>query len=197
MNHSIRRVVVGAGLAGGLFVLPGAAHAGPCDPVTKYTQQTWGQLNQIADEACKEGGGCDNTQAKLQKLYAQVDKVVKWWNQMMRGTWAQLGPRNYDFGAIQRGTLVAPGDRTWISTMPSTKDSVEVRVKKTDGKGFATAYVCAADSGGQSALIDQFEVRADGMAKKKVSGVAGKLVTVRLDGQGGAGKKVAYELEVE
>lgn len=197
MNNGYRRGVVSAMASAALLVLPEVAHAGPCDPVTKYTQDVWGQLNQIADQACKEGSSCKNAQSRMQKLYEQADKVVKWWNQMTKGTWAQLGPRNFELGARNKGTLVAPGDRTWISTMPSQKDSLDVTLKKNDGKGYAVVAICVADEGGKPELKESFELRANGTTKKTISGVSGKLVSVRLDGRGGAGKATAYELEVE
>lgn len=197
MSRTFRHAMASGMTIVGLVALPAVAHAGPCDPVTKYTQDVWGQLNQIADQACKEGSNCKNTQARLQKLYEQADKVVKWWNQMTKGTWAQLGPRNFAFGSKNKGTLVAPGDRTWISTMPSQKDSVDVTLKKNDGKGYAVVAICVADEGGKPELKEQFEVKDDGTTKKTITGVNGKIVSVRLDGKGGVGKSTAYELEVQ
>jgi hypothetical protein len=180
-----------------LVALPTAAHAGPCDAVTKYTQDVWGNLNKVADQACKDGSDCRTAQAKLQTIYAEADKIVKWWNQMTKGTWAQLGPRNFDFGQKNTGKLVAPGDRTWISTMPSRKNAVEVTLKKTDGKGYAVISICAADEGGKPTLMQEVELKENGTIKKTISGVEGKVVTVRLDGKGGLGKATAYELEVK
>lgn len=191
------QVLVGSVALSAAFLVPAVAHAGPCDSVNKYTKEVWGELNEVADKACKEGSGCKDAQSRVQKLYAEVDKVVKWWNSMTKGTWAQLGPRNFSFGQKNKGTLVAPGDRTWISTLPAKNDWVSVALTKSDGAGDATAYVCVADEKGKLELATSFDVDKNGTVKRKISGVAGKVVVVRLDGKGGVGKKLEYQLEVQ
>ena len=117
--------------------------------------------------------------SKADKYAKAAEEMVKYFNASAdNGRWT-IGPRRIDWGQPQTGSVVSTLSRVFISAAPIDKDSVTVRVKKTDGRAKADVIICKV---GQEVT-------------KTVSGVKGQLVQVRIDADS-AVKKFEYRLTV-
>lgn len=77
------------------------------------------------------------------------DKMVAFWNSITGSdTWATIGPRKLEFGRVQSGNLISPGDRKFISASPAMgRDRVFLNLRELEGKARVTARVCRVSLG--------------------------------------------------
>jgi hypothetical protein len=133
-----------------------------------------------------------------QKYKEAIEKMVSLFNDLADNGPATLGPRRIEFGDIQRGVLVGPMDRTFVSVYPMDKDSVTFRVKKIEGESKVEVIICKIDAQGTVSNLAVFEMDekdADGKEYvKTVTGVSNQLVQIRLNGKT-AVKKFKYEFK--
>jgi hypothetical protein len=138
---------------------------------------------------------------KNAKKYAEaVEAMVKFFNANAGNSRWKIGPRQIEWGKGQTGAVVSTLSRVFVSAAPIDKDSVTVKVKKTDGKAQADIIICKVDEKGNFIKLAQVEF-AKGDENigqeitKTVSGVKGHLVRVRIDADS-AVKKFEYKVTV-
>lgn len=135
-----------------------------------------------------------------QKYAEAVEKMVKFFNENAGSSRWKIGPRQMEWGKVQTGAVVSTLSRVFISAAPVDKDSITVKVKKTDGRAQADIIICKVDEKGNFIKLAQVEF-AEGndnvgqVITKTVSGVKGHLVQVRIDADS-AVKKFEYQLTV-
>ncbi len=175
------------------------ALAGPCDGAQAELAKGMKIFKQICAQV-EEASGKKNKICNNPKS-AEALKVAK----RMAGEWnkiagnARLGPRTYAFGSKQRGTIIAPGQRMWLSRVPSATAKRTVSIEKLGGKSRVKAHVCLVSKNGKSKLVRTIEIPKGTKKFNKsvvVSGAKGKLVTVKLKGIT-AGRKLQYRLRVK
>lgn len=143
-------------------------------------------MKQLTTE-CKNLGNFSNLAACVASapIYA---KIIGLWNTLAGNGPLKIGPREAKYNQTQQGTLIIPGDRTFIAA-PSDKNSVTLSVKKRGGKGGAKLSICKVNGDGNVALLDTFTFQPDAPAgqeyKKTFSGVVAHGFTIFLDGAGG------------
>ena len=183
--------VLALGLAG---TLSGTAHAGSCQDSAELAKK----LVEAANKLCTQAGGrfknCDAQ--KLGAAVSQVDYWVKWWNSTVGNTAAKLGPRSLAYNATDKGTILNPGVRTWISLEPSAGRG-KVQIKALDGKAGMEVSYCAINAEGR---IDFLGTDTAGSGQSppvrelSEEQIGGKFVVLKMDGTGGALKKYEYEI---
>jgi len=138
--------------------------------------------------------------SKADKYAKAAEDMVKFFNASAdNGRWT-IGPRRIEWGQPQTGAVVSTLSRVFISAAPIDKDSVTVKVKKTDGRAQADVIICKVDEKGNTTKLAQFEF-AEGNNNmgqeitKTVTGVKGQLVQVRIDADS-AVKKFEYKVTV-
>lgn len=77
------------------------------------------------------------------------DKMVAFWNSITGSDpWATIGPTKLEFGRVQTGNLIAPGDRKFISSSPAmSRNRVFLNLRELGGKARVTARVCSVSLG--------------------------------------------------
>ncbi|HXG93698.1 MAG TPA: hypothetical protein VNN73_15240 [Blastocatellia bacterium] len=153
-------------------------------------------MKKISQE-CKNDGGTDlKNCVEDPSKYA---KLVRAWNSFVGNGPLHIGPRQIEFGVAQRGNLVAPGDRRFISE-PLDKDSVTISVKKTgEGKAICELSICKVDANGVVTNIGSFTFPSDAPVGKEFSqtftGVKACALDVLLNGKGGIGARFPMEFK--
>lgn len=137
--------------------------------------------------------------SKAEKYAEAAEEMVKFFNkQADNGRWT-IGPRRIEWGKTQTGAVVSTFSRVFISAAPLDKDSVTVKVKKTDGKAETDIIICKVDEKGKTTKLAQFQFdKTDKPGEeitRTVSGVKGHLVQVRIDADSVV-KKFEYKLTV-
>ena len=156
---------------------PAAASSSVC---TSPVQDIWKKYSQVAKEYCKGDKDCIE---KMEK-YAEIAKVmVDYWNKMVGGGWATIGPRPLRFGSNNDGTIIVGGQRLFISQSPVDAAEVEIRFKKEGG---GAGVVTIAHYDGTSCLKDdviEFKKSDPKNTVKtiKVKGTKGKILVVKVD----------------
>jgi hypothetical protein len=137
---------------------------------------------------------------KAEKYAEAAEDMVKFFNSNANnGRWT-IGPRQIEWGKTQTGSVVSTFSRVFISAAPIDKDSITVKVKKTDGKARAAVIICKVDEKGKFIKLAEFDfAKGDGNIgqeiTKTVSGVKGHLAQVRIDADS-AVRKFEYQLKV-
>lgn len=165
-------------------------------------------VKKLKDE-CKKLEGPDAETSKCTAKRARFLELVQKWNTLVGNSPLRIGPREMEFGIPQTGTLVAPGDRRFVSqliepdkgaTVTVTKQAASLGRDKT--RGICVVNICAIDldSGAESKLATHtFDSNADigaQMVKSfSSSQVGNKVLIVRLDGKGGLGDRFPYSFK--
>lgn len=177
-----------------LAICGGEARAGDCKDAGALAKK----LVEAASKLCESGQGrfknCDPK--KLGQAVSQADYWVKWWNELAGETWAHLGPRHLSFNAQDKGTVVNPGVRTWVSLGPSA-GRAKVDVRALSGKAGMDVSYCAITADGRVDFLGKDSVGAGQSVPAREfseAEVGGKFVVVKLDGTGGMGKKYEYNI---
>lgn len=137
---------------------------------------------------------------KADKYAQAVEDMVKFFNANANNSRWTIGPRRIDWGKTQTGTLSSTFSRVFVAAAPIDKDSVTVKVKKTDGKAQATVIICKVDEKGKFVKLAEFEFdkgdeNIGQEISKTVSGVKGHLFQVRIDADS-AVRQFEYQLKV-
>ncbi len=137
------------------------------------------------------------------KLNKALDDMVRFWNRTAGNSWARIGPRRLDLDTDLNGSIVDPGDRTFISAAPMDEDEVTVIVKERNGTGKTEVLVCMHTPDGKATQLAEMLFNEDRRAKRKmeserkvINGVKGKFLSVVFDGKSVA-NKFAYTLHVD
>ncbi|MBI2369626.1 MAG: hypothetical protein HYV08_05195 [Deltaproteobacteria bacterium] len=186
-----------AGAALSTFLSVAVAHAEPCGSVASIAADLWKKYGEVAKQvgcyaAQAEGvpyAGCYAAASTYEKT---AKEMISHWNQMAKGGWAKIGPRELEFGRRLDGTLVSVGERVFITRAPLNKDRVELRVRKTGGRAEGSVTVCKIDEKGKSTKLWDFDLE-EGSKSRKLTGVQNHLLSVHLDAKG-ITKKFEYTL---
>ena len=113
------------------------------------------------------------------------EKMIAFWNNMSKNSWATIRPRQLSFGATLQGKLVSTGGRMFVSAEPLDNDTVNLKIKKTDGKAKTSVTVCKDDHGKKSKVweftIDNGKDNVGKTWTKSLSGMQGRILTIHLD----------------
>jgi hypothetical protein len=157
-----------ARVAGAAYDWSGDTQA--CQTVTNFMTDAWQYMDDVVALACTGiqigtnpanasdlGKTFRDCTANASKYTAGVNKAVSEYNKLVGNSWATLGPRGLRYGVDHKGTVVFPGDRTFVSVVPSRKDTLNLRMRELDGKGKVEVIVCAkGQSGGVKRLNKTF-----------------------------------------
>ena len=162
-------------------------------------------VKKLKDE-CKKLEGPDAETSKCTAKRARFLELVRKWNELVGNSPLRLGPREMDFNVEQTGTLVAPGNRRFVSQLIEPDKGASVTVTKraaTVGRektrGICVVSICAVDldTGVESNLASHtFNSNADIGAQVvksfSASQVGNKVLIVKLDGKGGIGDRFPF-----
>lgn len=107
------------------------------------------------------------------------------------------GDRILLVGQTQNGNLLAGANRGFQTVAPLDKDSLTVKINKTDGGNGAIVKICAVDEKGVQTRVGTLNFAENNETGEKsvtVNGVQGKIVRVDIHSFGGVAKKFKYTL---
>ena len=176
----------------GFVALP-SANADSCD-IPGFVKDF---VKNLKDE-CKKLEGPQASTSTCTKKEASLLKLVDKWNTLVQNSPLHLGPRDTNFGSEQFGTVIAPGDRRFVSQPIEPTKGVTISVKKRaplvgdqPTKGGCVVTVCAVDldSSAETSLASfTFEsdakVGTEFLKSFSSSQVGNKVIIVKLDGKG-------------
>lgn len=176
----------------GFVALP-SANADSCD-IPGFVKDF---VKNLKDE-CKKLEGAQASTSTCTKKEARLLQLVEKWNGLVQNSPLRLGPRDTNFGSEQFGTVVAPGDRRFVTQPIEPTKGVTISVKKRapiagdqPTKGGCVVTVCAVDldSSAESSLAS-FTFESDAKVGTEFSKsfsssqVGNKVIIVKLDGKG-------------
>jgi hypothetical protein len=104
--------------------------------------------------ACLEDTG------KIQEFSTNV--ASKWNELVARNGWATIGPRTFEVGDTKTGTIVALGDRKWITMDYLAADAVKLELEKVGGRNETKVLICKQDQLGNVTLLDEIRFNRQG-----------------------------------
>lgn len=150
-----------------------------------------GKLITKLREECKKEGEPNAIQCT--KTGEKLSKVVRTLNSLTSNGSLTIGPRFIEFNKNQDGTVIAPGDRTFVSNAPLEKDGASFSLTHHDGKATLEVAVCKIDADGKATKLESFTLDGgklkDGETiTKNYTGLKGNFLQVFLNGKGLASK---------
>ncbi|HXG65156.1 MAG TPA: hypothetical protein VNO70_08610 [Blastocatellia bacterium] len=150
-------------------------------------------IEKFKDECKAEGettvSGCISNASK-------VAKVINVVNTFANNGVLTIGARTIEFGQNQTGSIIAPGNRQFVSAGLLDKDRVSISLTKTDGKATCVVTICKVNENGSPTKLDSVTISGDAnngvVYNKSFSGLKGNLIRVFLDGQGGLARKFSF-----
>jgi hypothetical protein len=175
----------------GVVALPSANAA--CD-IPAFIKEF---VKNLKDE-CKKLEGPQASTSTCTKKQASLLKLVDKWNGLVSNSPLRLGPRDTAFGQDQVGTIVAPGDRRFVTQPIEPTKGVTISVKKraplvgeNPTKGGCVVSVCAVDlDSAAETTLTSFTFESDAkvgtefLKSFSASQVGNKVIIVKLDGKG-------------
>jgi hypothetical protein len=157
-----------------------------CGSVSSVTSDIWQEWNRLISLAVPEAN--------------MVASMVSFWNDMVGGSWAMIGPRALTT-TWQSGTIVGTAGRLWIQQAPSLVSSVTVKVKKTGKKGKTGVAVCKTNSNGTTTKVVDwtFAKGSNNIGTVKsvtISNARNFVISVHLDGKS-AVKQFQYQIKLK
>jgi len=185
-------LVISLVFAIGVVALPSAS-ADTCD-IPGFVKDFVKNLK----EECKKLEGPQASTSTCTKKQAQLIKLVDKWNTLVQNSPLRLGPRDTAFGSEQFGTVIAPGDRRFVSQPIEPTKGVTISVKKRaplagdqPTKGGCVVTVCAVDlDSATETSLASFTFESDAKVGTEfskafsASQVGNKVIIVKLDGKG-------------
>ncbi|HQU81568.1 MAG TPA: hypothetical protein PKY59_00490 [Pyrinomonadaceae bacterium] len=107
------------------------------------------------------------------------------------------GDRILIVGETQNGNLIAGANRGFQTVAPLDKDSMTIKINKTDGGNGALVKICTVDENGtmkRVGTINFAENNETGEQSTTVTGTQGKIVRVDIHSFGSAIKKFKYTM---
>jgi hypothetical protein len=124
-----------------------------------------------------------------------AEKFLEVWNRIAGNSWARVGPRNFNLGKGDKGTIVSPGQRAWISR-DVAKSTTSITVRELDGKLDANFNVCVIDNKGKVSYVKSTTFSKNAKKEKRtvtITGHRGKHVMFKLaTARPSLGKKLVY-----
>lgn len=193
----IRPLALGFGLLAGawVFAAPSSAHAADsCKTVADVSGKVWNETPGVVKTAIAKSGPFGATAIQALKL---IDEGVKIWNKLSGDkNWKKIGPRRMDFEAWNKGTLLGPTERMFVSGIPAV-NPVEIDFHKLDHAGKVKVVVCKVPKKGKAVAVKSFEVAPDAPNGKvktvRINGAKGHVITVVLHGKS-ATNKLKYKV---
>ncbi|PSB54919.1 hypothetical protein [Chamaesiphon polymorphus] len=143
---------------------------------------------------CAAEGAADLKQCKrLNKIAPIVEGAKK----LLAGLGVSIGNDWMKLGAVESGNIVNPANPRFTTDLPVESDSISVKLDKLVGKAGADAAICAFDDKGGVTKLGEIKISADKETDTKsvnVSGASGKILQVQLDGNGGALRRMKFNL---
>jgi hypothetical protein len=185
-------LVISLVFAIGVVALPSAS-ADTCD-IPGFVKDFVKNLK----EECKKLEGAQASTSTCTKKQASLLKLIEKWNGLVQNSPLRLGPRDTAFGSDQFGTVIAPGDRRFITQPIEPTKGVTISVKKRaplagdqPTKGGCVVTVCSVDlDSATETSLASFTFEADAKVGTEftktfsASQVGNKVITVKLDGKG-------------
>jgi hypothetical protein len=174
-----------------------AADDGSCTTVASTSSKVWAETPKLVKDAIASSGPFGSTAMNAAKL---IDKGIRIWNKLASDkSWAKIGPRRMDFGEWNKGTLIGPTERVFISGIPAV-NPVEVAFHKTGSKGKVKVVVCKVPEKGKAKVVKSFTVwpnDKEGLIKKvSIPNAKGHIITVVLHGKS-LGKQLEYKVRAK
>ncbi len=193
----IRPFALGFGLLTGgyVFATPSAAHAADsCKTVADVSSKVWKETPGVVKTAIAKSGPFGASAMQALKM---IDQGVKIWNKLAGDkSWAKIGPRRMDFEKWNKGTLLGPTERMFISGIPAV-NPVEVDFHKLDHAGKVKVVICKVPKKGKAVAVKSFEVAPDARKGKiktvRIDDAKGHIITVVLHGKS-ATNKLQYKV---
>lgn len=143
-------------------------------------------IKQLREECNKEG---EPNAIQCTKTGEKLSKVVKTLNSLTSNGSLTIGPRYIQFNKDQDGTVIAPGDRTFVSGAPLEKDGASLTLTHHDGNAALDVVVCKIDAAGKATRLDSFTLDGKKMKNgetvtKNYTGLKGNFFQVFLNGKG-------------
>jgi hypothetical protein len=139
------------------------------------------------------------------KLEEVINHAHDYWNENIgKNGPGTIGPRVMELGNSYSGTVVWPGQRTFVASMPSPYETVRVRITEKEGTGKTDIKICLVDAEEHHREVAHKTLNETGTEKKDTSQVMnetigdalGKVVVVLFTGQTPL-NKFAYTLAFE
>ncbi len=151
-----------------------------------------------ASAECKKQEGSGATLKECSSKPGFILSAIKIWNSIVGPDSAgAIGPRLNNFGTLQNGNVVNPGQRVFY-TQISDKDTVSFKVTKRGGKAGCDISICAVDENGNSSSLGKVSFQGDAEVGKEISQSVnlgkGKVLQLHFDGNGGPGKSFQFTL---
>lgn len=182
---------------------------GSCGSLTSVAADLWKEYGEVAKQVgCFSAVALSKGMIPYEACYdgvtqyeETVKKMIAFWNKMAKNGWATIGPRRLEIGSWLEGRLVSTGGRVFIAETPLNKDTIDITLKKTDGKAHTSVTVCKYAENGKSTTLWDFEVDSGKETvgdtfKKTLNGVRNHLISVHLDAKS-VTNTFAYKLLVE
>lgn len=149
------------------------------------------------DAECKKQLEDSEDQAKKCFVSNIYNKLVPIMKALSKDNRFGKGDRILLVGESQDGNLLAGANRGFQTVAPLDKDSLTIKVNKTDGGNGALVKICSVDENGNQKRIGTINFAEDnktGTETATVTGVQGKIVRVDIHSFGSVVKKFKYTL---
>jgi hypothetical protein len=139
-----------------------------CESMAGFVADLWSRMNPIVNTACavqplfdssnqsaaEKFSECTTEKGVLTSgtdaVYTQVGtRAVNAFNELVGNSWATLGPRSLLFNERKSGTIIFPGDRTFVTSVPSRSDAIRLNINEESGKARVKVVVCRTAENGQ------------------------------------------------
>ncbi|HKR04709.1 MAG TPA: hypothetical protein VJY62_08725 [Bacteroidia bacterium] len=169
-----------------------------CESTSSIVLDLWKEYGKLATQAgCAAAGIATANPATVVACVATVKKteeiakkLITFWNKMAGNSWAKLGHRSLSLGTSETGTILGPGDRTFVTPSPLTSDTVQLILDETDGKGETDVDICLVSSKGKCTKVKSYSFndtaagkRGHGKVEPKIENALGKYLVVTLNGK--------------
>ena len=169
-----------------------------CESTSSVITDLWKQYGELAKKVgCTAAGIATSNPAivvecveKLNKAEEVLKNMISYWNKMAGNSWAKLGHRSLTVGSSETGTIVGPGDRTFMTPVPLSYDTVKLTLEETDGKGETYVEVCLNNGSGKCTKVKSTTFNEDkagksghGKIEVNIDNAKGKYLVVLLNGK--------------
>lgn len=177
-----------------------------CESFSSIATRIWDEWDEVL-KTVGAGIGTSATGVPPEVIYTMateyedaIRKAVSRWNQLVGDSWAKLGPRRITLGDADEGTVVNPGERTFLTPGPMAADELEVAIRSRDGNAECEVTVCAHPKSGRPRKLWTATFAKgndnDGTSKTHtLKGVRGCVLSINLKPRG-ALKSFSYRVKL-
>ncbi len=149
------------------------------------------------DEQCKKQLADSKEQSKGCFVSNVFNKILPVLKGLAKDNRFGPGDRILFVGETQNGNLLAGANRTFLAGAPSPKNTMTVKVNKTDGGNGAIVKICAIDKDQKVTRVGtiNFEEKNEtGEKSANITGIEGKIIQIEIASFGSVAKKFKYSL---